>query len=102
MLLLDCKTTASGKGIYNRSSASRRVGRSIIHDASSRTHAMVDLAPVHAEILTLEQRIEDKHGAFVEISDHKDDVLRDTIEEAYKRDGGLVAVVDGVPLTKRA
>jgi hypothetical protein len=57
---------------------------------------------VNAEILTLKQRIEDKHGAYVEISNHKDDVLRNTIEEAYKRDGGPVAVVDGVPLTKRA
>jgi hypothetical protein len=59
----------------------------------------MDLELVNAEILTLEQRIEEKHAAYIEINNHKDDVLRDTIEEAYKRNGGPVAVVDGVPLT---
>jgi hypothetical protein len=49
--------------IWNKAQGSQQVGRSIIHDATSRTHAIVDLELVKAEILTLEQRIEDKHDA---------------------------------------
>lgn len=76
---------------------SRRVGKSTVHDASSRTHAIVDIEIVDANVIRLEQTIEEKHAAYIDISNAKDDALLVQIEEAYKRDGAE-AMIDGVPL----
>lgn len=90
-------TTDEFQSLQSTLQTSRRVGRSTVHVASSRTHAIVDFEIVDANVIRLEQTIEEKHAAYIAISNAKDDALMVQIEEAYKRDGAG-AVVNGVPL----
>ncbi|CAB9526254.1 Kinesin-like protein [Seminavis robusta] len=85
--------------LWEQAQKSRRVGSSTVHDASSRTHAVVDFEIVNDRIVELEEAVEEKHAAYIAISNQKDDALKERIEEAYKRDGPN-AMVDGRPLAE--
>lgn len=92
------QTVEEFQAIWNTAASSRRVGSSTIHDASSRTHAVVDLEIIDEEVLRLETQVEEKHANYIEVSNNKDDVLRVKIEEAYKRGDSADTLIDGVSL----
>jgi Kinesin motor domain len=91
------QTPQEFKVLWEQAQKTRRVGSSTIHDASSRTHAVVDLEIVDCRIVELEELLEARHAEYVAISNAKDDVLKGQIEEAYKTDG-INAMVNGRPM----
>jgi Kinesin motor domain len=94
------QTAEEFQSIWNKAQASRRVGSSTIHDASSRTHAVVDLEIMDDEVLRLEADMEEKHARYIQISNKKDDILKSKIAEAYKGGAGPDTVIDGMPLSE--
>ena len=83
--------------LWEQAQRSRRVGSSTTHDASSRTHAVVDLEIVDDRVIELEGMVEVKHAEYIQISNNKDAVLLSEIKEAYQRDGPT-ATINGRPL----
>ncbi|CAM9798247.1 unnamed protein product [Choristocarpus tenellus] len=67
--------------------ATRRVGKSTVHDASSRSHAVIEFDVVTNEIITLEQEIESAEARVREEANKRDDDLRERARVAYSIHG---------------
>ncbi|KAJ3083500.1 hypothetical protein HK102_001037 [Quaeritorhiza haematococci] len=70
-------------GLWQQAKAARSVGSSTVHDASSRSHGVVDIHVVSDALVEAERRIEEADDELIRLSNEKDDVLRKRIEDAY-------------------
>ncbi|KAK9767778.1 hypothetical protein K7432_002161 [Basidiobolus ranarum] len=83
--------------LWKSAMKARCVGSSTVHDASSRSHGVVDMQVISDALLEAEERVLVCEKELIRISNEKDDILKAQIQEAYDREGPA-ALAPGTPL----
>ncbi|ORY03541.1 P-loop containing nucleoside triphosphate hydrolase protein [Basidiobolus meristosporus CBS 931.73] len=73
--------------LWTSAMKARRVGSSTVHDASSRSHGIVDMQVISDELVEAENRILFSEKELIRLSNEKDDILKARIKEAYEKEG---------------